>query len=76
MISMVSKKDLDKVWNHIEVTNKEMGEVKENVATMKTDIKWLKESMERVDRRTWYIATGILITVIISVGTVAIQLVS
>ena len=68
---MVSKKDLDKVWGHIEVTNKEMGNVKEDCAQMKTDIKWLKESMDRVDKRTWYIATGILITIAIS-GVLAV----
>jgi len=68
-MNMITKKEKEKIWNHIETTNREMGEVK-------TDIEWLKESIERIDRRTWYIATGILITVIITIGSIAIQLVS
>lgn len=35
---------LDKMEGHIETTNKEMGEVKTDVAKIKTDVCWLKKT--------------------------------
>lgn len=64
----MNKKELEKIWGHIETFNREMGEVK-------TDTKWLKEYVQKIDKRTWYIATGILITIAISGAMIAIQLV-
>lgn len=56
---------LEKVEGHIETTNKEMGEVKTDVAKIKTDVCWLK-------RFFWIVATssiGALIVGIIQLAT-------
>ena len=30
------------VWDHIETTNHELGAVKEDIATIRADVRWLK----------------------------------
>jgi len=42
----MNKKELDKIWEHIETINREMGEVK-------TDVNWLKKFQ-------WVLITAIL----------------
>ena len=36
---------MNQVWKHIEKTNEEMGDIQKDVATIKTDICWLKRFM-------------------------------
>ena len=38
---MVSKNDLDKVWGHIETTNREMGDVQNSIVEIKTNLTWV-----------------------------------
>ena len=47
----IQDKRLDKVEKHIETTNKEMGDVKIDLAQVKSDVCWLKKSY-------WIIATA------------------
>jgi len=49
------------VWDHIEKINREMGEVK-------TDISWIKEKLEKVEQRTWYILSGVIISIILALA--------
>jgi len=39
---LVTRKELDQVWKHIETFNREMGEVCERVAHIETNITWIK----------------------------------
>ena len=47
----IQDKRLEKVEKHIETTNKEMGDVKIDLAQVKSDVGWLKKSY-------WIIATA------------------
>jgi peptidoglycan hydrolase CwlO-like protein len=66
------KKNMDEVWRHIEMTNSELGSVKQDVATIKSDIEWIKNSLNKQDSRTWYIVTGILISIGITIISLVI----
>ena len=37
-----------------------------DVAILQTDMKWVKEIVSKLDRRTWFIVTGIVITILIT----------
>ena len=47
----IQDKRLEKVEKHIETTNKEMGDVKVDLAKVKSDVCWLKKSY-------WIVATA------------------
>ncbi|MEA2036693.1 MAG: hypothetical protein U9O94_04245 [Nanoarchaeota archaeon] len=55
-INKQNKADITKLYDHADIANREMGEVK-------TDIKWLKDRFFALDLKVW----GILITVIVDI---------
>lgn len=55
------------VWEHIEKTNEELGSVKENVATVKNDIKWLKDCVQSLDKKLWFIIIGLIGTIALAI---------
>jgi len=65
-VTYTAKKNhsLAEIWNHIETTNSELGKVKEDIAILKTDLKWVKESVDSLDKKQWYIITGIVIVIL------------
>ena len=50
-------KDLE---THADVANREMGEVK-------TDVKWLREVMQKLDDRTWWILAALIVGTLIQI---------
>jgi wobble nucleotide-excising tRNase len=66
---------------HIEILNREMGETRDQVTSLnnkvskvENDICWIKTSVEKIekntekaDSRTWYIVTGIIISIALTV---------
>jgi len=42
--------------------------------TILTQIKSLKKDIEKVDSRTWYILTGIIISILLSILTLAVNI--
>jgi hypothetical protein len=57
--------DITDVWGHIETINREMGEVK-------TDCSWLKEKLNSIETKLWFLVSGVLITIameILRIGT-------
>lgn len=69
---MNGSKNLRDVWKHIEITNEELGSVKSDVAVMKSDIKWVRETMDEIDVRIdttntrlwWILGTVIVLNVV------------
>lgn len=41
-MASISKFEKDRIWKHIETTNHELKDVKEDIASIKTDIYWVK----------------------------------
>ena len=57
-INEETRKDIDQLYKHADVANKEMGKIKQDIGEIKTDLEWLK-------RFFWVVATasiGALIT--------------
>lgn len=52
---------------HIAVINDEMGGLEKKQAEIKTDVEWLKKIVEKIDNRTWYILTAIILGFIIQI---------
>jgi len=46
---------LEEVWKHIATINGELG-------SLKTDMKYVKKKMDKLDSRLWYLLAGIVIT--------------
>ena len=42
-------------------------ELTERVARLEEDNRWLKRRLEELDRRTWWILSGIIVTILIEV---------
>lgn len=53
--------------NHIETINREMGEVKTEIEWMKTQMIDLKDYIKKVSDRTWWILSGVILTVLIEI---------
>lgn len=68
----MNSKDKKRIWEHIETINDELGEVKEHFASMATDVKWLKEKTDRIDTRLWFIVSGLLVTILLTVITLIV----
>jgi len=56
----VTRKEIDKVWKHIETTNHELGQVCKTQQKISTDVDWLK-------RFQWLIFTAAISSVIITI---------
>ena len=70
-------KSLKDVYRHIEITNREMGKVKEDIASIKTNCTWIieeqkktNERIETTNKRLWWI----LGTLIVSIVGIAISM--
>ena len=62
---MNSTEEMQKVWEHIETVNREMGEVK-------THITYIRDKVEIAERKTWYIISGIIVSILIGIYTALI----
>lgn len=47
-------KDIEKLYDHAKIANEEMG-------VIKNDIAWIKEVLEKVETRTWWILGTIIL---------------
>ena len=50
-INEETRKDIDQLYSHATIANKEMGVIKQDISEIKTDLEWLK-------RFFWIIATA------------------
>jgi phosphopantetheine adenylyltransferase len=41
----------------------------ERVAILETDMKWLKEKVEKIDSRVWYILVSVILGILITILT-------
>jgi hypothetical protein len=53
------------IWKHIETINREMGEVK-------TDCQWLKEKLNSIETKLWFLVSGVLISIAIEILRIGI----
>lgn len=51
-------KDIEKLYDHAAIANEEMG-------VIKNDIKWIKERLDSVDSKLWWIITTAIAGIII-----------
>jgi len=42
-------------------------ELNERVTRLETDISWIKEKISCLDRKVWYILTGIIISILVAI---------
>ena len=47
--------------------NPEILRFSERVAKLEADMIWVRELLEKVDRRSWYILTGIIVSILVSI---------
>jgi len=47
--------------------NPEILKLSERVAKLEADMIWVRELLEKVDRRSWYILTGIIVSILVSI---------
>ena len=59
----IEEERFNKIEGHIEKGNEEMGLVKEDVCVIKNDISHIKEDVIKIENRTWYIVTGIILSI-------------
>ena len=55
-----NSKDIEKLYDHAKVANHEMG-------VIKNDIAWIKEVLEKVETRTWYILATIILGFVLNI---------
>lgn len=61
--TLVTREELDRVWAHIAKYNDEMGGVQTDMAVMKSEVTNIKKSVDKLENRSWYIVTGIILTI-------------
>lgn len=54
------KKDIDALYDHAKIANEEMG-------VIKTDIAWIKPIVKKLDDRTWYILSAIILGIMLEI---------
>jgi len=47
--------------------NPEILKLSERVAKLETDMRWVRELLEKVDKRSWYILAGIIVSILVSI---------
>ena len=62
------QKDIDTLYDHAKVANEEMGKVQIHLSALETDMKWVKDTVTKVDTRTWIILTSILIGIVAQIA--------
>jgi len=55
-----TKKDIEHLYKHAEVANREMG-------IIKTDVDWIKKKLEKVDSRSWWILGTVILGIAMQV---------
>ena len=48
------------IWSAIRHSRAEINSLKIDVATIKTDVGWLKDTVKRVDQRLWYVLATVI----------------
>ena len=59
----IAEERFNKIEVHIEKGNEEMGIVKEDICVIKNDISHIKDDVVKIENRTWYIVTGIILSI-------------
>lgn len=55
-----------KLESHIERYNEEMGNVEKSIVKIQTDIEYIKEKVDSQDKKTWWVITGVILTVVLT----------
>lgn len=67
--------ELDELHKHADIANGEMGAIKLDMASVKGDIKYMtiemaeqRETIEKVDSKTWWILATLILGILIEIG--------
>jgi len=60
------KKNPNNPYVEIPFCNGRYTDIKTNIAILQTDITWIKEKLNTLDKRVWYIVTGIIVAIILN----------
>lgn len=47
----------------------------ERVATLENDVGWIKKILEKIDRRTYYILTSVIISILLAILAIIAKLI-
>lgn len=68
-------RSIDKLARHMEILNHEMGDTQKDMAFMRANLQAITENNKRqdermciIEKRQWFIATGILVTILILIA--------
>lgn len=61
------REDIKELYKHSQIANEEMGAIKIDIATVKSDINWIKEMVKKVDTRVWAVLGTVVLGVITQV---------
>jgi hypothetical protein len=59
--------DIKQLYDHAKVANEEMGKVQIHLSALETDMSWVKNTIEKVDARTWIILSGIIVGIAVQI---------
>lgn len=67
-----TQRDIDRLYDHANVANKEMGIIKESIGVIKrtqgvieNDICWIKRKVDKLDGRIWWILGTVIVGVLL-----------
>lgn len=62
------QKDIEKLYNHAEVANKEMGLIRNDIEWIKDKFLALEKRFDKLDERNWWILATIILGTLVSIA--------
>ena len=62
------QKEINKeLFRHADIANEEMGTIKISVGKIETDISWMKGEISTLSNKTWFIITGVILSIVVQI---------
>ncbi len=59
---------IEELKAHAKVSNEEMGQVQQHLSVLETDMKWIKDTVQKVDARMWLILGTIILGIVMQIA--------
>lgn len=59
--------DIRRLYDHAKIANEEMGRVQKSIGIIETDLHWMKDKLEKVDGRSWWILGTVILGIIVQI---------
>jgi hypothetical protein len=59
--------DVRQLYDHAKVANEEMGIIQVAMGEVRTDIGWIKATLEKTEQRTWWILGTVILTAVVQI---------